>query len=247
MRFCLLICAALISAAAAWAGEKTLTAASDPWPPFVDPDNPRQGLSLEIVREAFKTQGYEVTLEFVPWARAEAGLKEGKYDLIPNTWKTQKRTAYLHYSEPYAVNQIKFIKLKGDPFEFKGLESLTGKVVGTVRGYGYGDQFLTAGNFERDEGVDILSSIRKLTASNKRIDLTLEDEIVARGIIAKVDPALLDKIEFTRNSLSENTLHVTSGLANPRHLEIISAFNTGLAEIKSNGTYGRILAAYGIQ
>ena len=30
-------------------------------------------------------------------------------------------------------------------------------------------------------------------------------------------------------------------------LEIVAAFNTGLAEIKSNGTYGRILAAYGIQ
>lgn len=247
MRSCLIIGAALLLTATAWAGEKTLTAASDPWPPFVDPSSPTQGLSLEIVRAAMKTQGYEVTIEFVPWARAEAGLKEGKYDLIPNTWKTEKRTTYLHYSEPYAANQIKFIKLKGDPFEFTGLESLAGKVIGTVRGYGYGDQFLSATNFERDEVVDVLNSIRKLTAVNRRIDLTLEDEIVARHTIAKADPGLLEKIEFTRNSLSENTLHVTSGLVNPKHQEIIAAFNKGLAEIRTNGTYGRIFAAYGIQ
>lgn len=38
--------------------QKVVTAAADPWPPFVDPENPKEGLSMEIVKEAFKTQGY---------------------------------------------------------------------------------------------------------------------------------------------------------------------------------------------
>lgn len=46
--------------------DKTLTAASDPWPPFVDPQHPKEGLSLEIIRAAFQTQGYTIKMEYVP-------------------------------------------------------------------------------------------------------------------------------------------------------------------------------------
>lgn len=229
------------------AEEKTLVAAADPWPPFVDKNNPTDGLSLEIVRAAYATQGYTVKMEYVPWARAEQEVKEGKFDILPDTWMTEKRKAYLMYSEPYAFNKVKFIKVKGDPFEYNGLASLEGKTLGTVRGYGYGDEFLSATNFRRDEVVDIITNIKKLTADSKRIDLTLEDEIVARSVISKESPDLLEKIEFTNNSLSENALHVTVGLAHPRHKEIIEAFNKGLAEIKANGTYAKTLANYGIK
>jgi polar amino acid transport system substrate-binding protein len=229
------------------AEEKTLVAAADPWPPFVDKNNPTDGLALEIIRAAYATQGYAVKMEYVPWARAENGVKEGKFDILPDTWMTEKRKAYLFYSEPYAFNKVKFIKAKGDPFEFNGLASLEGKTIGIVRDYGYGDEFLSATNFRREEVVNIIANIKKLTADTKRIDLTLEDEIVARSVIVMENPELLEKIEFTQNSLSENALHVTSGLENPRHKEIIDAFNKGLAEIKANGTYARTLANYCIK
>lgn len=229
------------------AEQKTLVAATDPWPPFVDKNSPTDGLSLEIVRAAYATQGYKVKVEYVPWARAEQEVKEGKFDILPNTWMTEKRKAYLFYSEPYVFNKVKFIKAKGDPFEFNGLASLEEKTIGIVRGYGYGDEFLSATNFRKDTVSDIITNIKKLTADKKRIDLTLEDEIVARSVIAKENPKLLEKIEFTKNSLSENSMHVTSGLENPRHKEIIGAFNKGLAEIKTNGTYARTLANYGIK
>jgi polar amino acid transport system substrate-binding protein len=66
--------------------------------------------------------------------------------------------------------------------------------------------------------------------------------IVARVVIAQEDPNLLNEIRFTNNSLSSNPLHVTSGKKNPRHKEIIKAFNMGLADIKANGTYAKIMA-----
>lgn len=221
---------------------KTVVAAGDPWPPFVDPKNPTDGLSLEIVRAAFKTQDYDVKMVYVPWARAEAGVKDGTYDILANTWHTVERTKELMYSTPYAVNSVKFIKLKGDAFEYKGLVSLKGKRVGTVRGYGYGDAFLKSSDFVREDVLDVMTNVKKVAA--KRIDLTLEDEIVARFIVGKEDPKLLDMIEFSKESLSSNPLHVTAGLKNPRHKEIIDAFNTGLEIIKTNGTLSAILKKY---
>jgi polar amino acid transport system substrate-binding protein len=228
-----------------FAEAKVLTSASDPWPPFIDPQSSSEGLSLEIVRAAFKTQGYTIKHSYIPWARAMKNLKEGKIDIIPNTWMTEERKQFLEYSNTYISNEIKFIKKAGDPFEFNGLSSLKGKKVGTVRGYGYGDEFSNSSDFKREDVSSIHQNIKKLILG--RIDLTLEDEIVARVAIAQKDPQLLEAIAFTNNALSTNTMHITSGKANPNHKEYIDAFNKGLKIIKDNGEFSVILKKYGIE
>ncbi len=226
-------------------GEKVLTSVCDPWPPFVDPDHPEEGLSMEIIRAAYATQGYEVVQEFVPWARAMDGLKIGEYDIVPNAWHNEERAQDFMFSEAYTSNDVKFIKERGSDFEYTGLESLTGMTVGIASGYGYGDEFMDATNFTRDEALDVLANVRRVVEG--RVDLTLEDEIVASTVLSSEEPELLEKIEFTDNFLSSNDLYVISGFANPRHEEIISAFNRGLNEIKADGTYDEIFARYGIQ
>ena len=239
-----LICI-LFSVTICQADNKMVSGASDPWPPFVDPDHPKKGISIEIVTAAFASQGYTFEHKVMPWARAEDAVKKGKVDVLPNTWFTDKRTAYLKYSEPYASNEVKFIKKKGSTFEYNGLGSLAGKKVGIMLGYGYADDFMNSKDFKREAVSDFMANIKKLVGG--RIDLSLEDEIVAKNKIAKKAPALLDKIEFTKNYLSSNSLHVTCGLENPRHDEIINAFNQGLETIKSNGTLAAILKSYGIE
>ncbi|OEU69151.1 MAG: amino acid ABC transporter substrate-binding protein [Desulfovibrio sp. S3730MH75] len=234
----------LIISSSAFAANKNITAVADLWPPFVDPENPKQGLSMEVVRAAYEIQGYQVTLKIVPWARAKAYVKEGVYDIIPNTWKTDARKKFLHYSNSYATNQIKFIKRKGDSFEYDGLKSLAGKTVGTIIGYGYGDAFLNDASFRREDSPNLITNIKKLVIN--RLDLVLEDEIAAKAIIAKEDSSLFDKIVFGNNTFSGNDLYVTCGLKNPRHKELIDAFNKGLKEIKSNGTYKKIFEGYGM-
>jgi polar amino acid transport system substrate-binding protein len=216
-----------------------ITAVGDPWPPFLDPNQENKGIVVEIATAAYATQGYEIEMSFVPWARAVDGVKNASFDLLLGTWLTAERTEFLMYSDPYLNNSIKFIKQKGSSFEYSGLESLTGKSVGIVREYGYGDAFSNAKNFKKAEAKDFISNIRKLIAG--RIDLTLEDEIVAKAIIAKEAPELLNQIEFSTTDYSTNPLHVTSGLANAKHKTLIEAFNKGLVVIKANGEYDKIL------
>lgn len=231
--------------AAACALADTITVAGDPYPPFGDPKNPTGGLTIEIVRAAYKTQGHEITMEFVPWARAEAGVKNGTYDIVPYTWRTEARAKVLLFSTPYAVGNVRFMKRKGDPFDFTGLDSLTGKLVGTVRGYGYGDAFMNATHFTREPSNDLMTNVKKLL--RKRVDLTLEDETVARALLSTEDPKALEQIEFVKTPLSVNPLYVTAGLQNPKAQEIISAFNKGLEVIRANGTLDRIMKRYGME
>jgi polar amino acid transport system substrate-binding protein len=216
-----------------------ITAVGDPWPPFLDPNQAGKGIIAEIATAAYATQGYELDLKFVPWARAVAGVKNASFDLLIGTWLTEERTNFLMFSQPYLNNSIKFIKKKGDSFNYTDLESLTGKSVGVVIEYGYGDGLLNAKNFRRAEAKNFITNIRKLVAG--RIDLTLEDEIVAKAIIAQEQPDLLDKIEFSTADYSTNALYVASGLANAKHEELIEAFNNGLAVIKQSGEYDKIM------
>jgi polar amino acid transport system substrate-binding protein len=227
-----------------WAQGKALTASADPWPPFVDNNNPTDGLSLEIIRAAFQTQGYTVNMTYTPWARAEADVAKGVIDILPDTWMTEDQAKILVYSDPYAKNALKFIKRKGDPFEYTGIESLKGKEVGIIKDYGYEDTFIKSDLFKKEEVPDLMTNIKKLLANH--IDLTLEDPIVATFIMKSVDPTLLSKVEFTKNDLSTVPLYLCVGKNNPRQNEIIEAFNKGLLAIKADGTYKRLFSKYGI-
>ena len=233
-----------IASSSVAADNKMVMAAADPYPPFVDPYNPLDGLSLEVIRAAFKTQGYQVKMEYVPWARAEHGVKDGVYDILPNVWHTEARTKELLYSTPYATNTVKFIKQRGDAFDFKGMDSLKGKRIGTIRDYGYSDEFNNSKAFVREDVSDFMQNIKKL--ATKRIDLTLEDEIVAKFQIGRNDPAAMDKIEFAKTPLNSKPLYIASGLKNPRHKELIDAFNKGFESIKKDGTLEAIFKKYGI-
>lgn len=239
--FILLIVSTLLSF---YACAATITAAQDPWAPFVQKDSANPGVSVEIITEAFKSQGHTVDFKIMPWTRALNEVKSGKVDVLVATWFTNERTTYLKYSDPYLENSLKFIMRKGDGFEYSGMESLSGKTVGIIRNYGYGDAFLAATNFKKPEANDLVSNAKKLMA--KRIDLTLEDELVAKSTLSGAGMNLAD-FDFSSNALSVNPLHVTAGLANPNHEAYIAAFNKGLAEIKANGTFDSILAKYGIK
>ncbi|MGL6042226.1 MAG: substrate-binding periplasmic protein, partial [Deefgea sp.] len=175
-------------------------AASDPFPPFVDPSNPTGGLTIEVIRAAYKTQGHEVKVEYVPWARAEAGVASGIYDILPNTWFSEERSKKFLFSTAYANNTIRFVKRKGDPFIFTGVESLKGKRVGVTRGYTYSDVFKNSTLFNREDANNLLINLKKLQA--KRVDLTLDDEAVINDTILKYNPKLFAEFELVEGDLS---------------------------------------------
>ena len=171
-------------------------------------------------------------------------VKNANIDMLISAWKTDERTKFLRYSEPYASNEIKFITRAGDNFEYNGLDSLTGKSVGVSRGYGYGDDFNAAKNFKRPVANDLIANLRKV--SSKRIDMTLEDEIVAKATMTS-NGLDVSQYRFTKNALSTNQVYVVSGLSNSRSKALIDAFNKGLAQIKADGTFDKIMEKYGVK
>lgn len=71
-----------------------------------------------------------------------------------------------------------------------------------------------------------------------RVELTIEDEIVTRSVI---DPALLEKVSFTKNALRESLVYVTCKKGGDKCPTIIETFNAGLSAIKADGTLDKLL------
>ncbi|MBD1556742.1 transporter substrate-binding domain-containing protein [Vibrio sp. S9_S30] len=215
----------------------------DRWAPF-SMSGKDKGIAVDIVTEAFKSQGYDLKFKLMPFSRAIHEVKKNRVDVLIATWYIEERATYLEYSDPYFYSKVKFIKLKGDPFEYFGMESLRGRNVGIVRSYGYDDDFSSSLLFQRDPVADTLSNLKKLIA--RRIDLTIEEPIVASYLMTEngLNP---DLFEVSENSLSVNALHITTSKHHPYANQLIHDFNAGLRKIKKNGTYWSILVKYGLQ
>ena len=142
----------LFTSLLASAENTVVSAVCDPWPVFTEPDSNKQGLVIELVREALLTQSFDIEVDFIPWSHALMSLQQGQTDLLIGAWKAEERNDYLIYSDSIysAVN-----------------EPLIGK--------------------------DIYLAINR---------------------------------------------------ASPEYLELITAFNTGLAQLKSNGQYNEIINSY---
>ena len=129
-----------------------ISAVCEPWPTFTEPDSNKQGLVIELVREALLTQNFDIEIDFISSSQALMTLQQGQTDVLIGAWKAEERVNYLVYSDSVysAIN-----------------EPLVGK-----------------------------------------------------------------------------DIYLATNRASPEYLKLITAFNTGLAQLKSNGRYATIVNSY---
>lgn len=230
--------------AASMARSDTLSGATLEWPPFTSSALNAGGVVSDIVTQVFARAGHDLEIKFLPWDRVLNETKAGNIDVLVGLWYSEERNRDYVISEPLLMNRIVFIKPQGDSFEYTGLESLTGKKVGIVRNYTYSDDFNAASNFKKLATGSLESNLKKLAA--KRIDLTLEDEIVARHLINTKLPELKDRLAFTPQAMDEQGIRVAISRANPDAERLIAAFNRDLAAYKADGSYQRAIQQHGL-
>jgi polar amino acid transport system substrate-binding protein len=227
----------------AGAAEK-LRLVADLWPPFTDASLPNRGLVTDLVSTALGRAGYETVYEQVPWARAVHGLSEGRHDVLINAWFSDERTHIGQFSEAYLVNRIRFIKRKNSPVIYRSLALLDEHLIAVVRGYAYFPAFDNDATLKKFP-VHNFSMAAQLLAMG-RVDLTLEDEYVARYNLAREPADVRDQLEFVPGSLTENSLHILVSLKHPRHAEIVAAFDREIAAMKADGSYDQLFRRHGL-
>jgi polar amino acid transport system substrate-binding protein len=223
---------------------QTLRLVADPWPPFNDQTLLNNGVASDLVSTALGRAGYATHYREVPWERAVRGLRRADYDVLINAWYTDERASFGYFSEPFLVNRIRFLRRKDSTIQFVRLSDLYPYRIAVMRGYAYSDEFDDDPLLRKIGVGSFQSGARMLHA--KRVELTLEDEVVARYHFGRELSGIRDGLEFLTQPLSENGLRILVRRSHPEHRRIAEAFDRAIAAMRADGSYAAILARHGL-
>ncbi|MEN0107717.1 MAG: transporter substrate-binding domain-containing protein [Pseudomonas sp.] len=233
----------LAIASSAAANAEPLRLVANTWPPFNDVNLLNNGLASDLVITALKRAGYSSSYYQVPWARVLYGLQVSDYDIVVSAWYDAERATYGEFSEPFLINRIRFLRHKGSSAQFRTLSDLGSNAIAVVRGYVYQHAFDNDPSLQRVPVVDFAMGARMLAAG--RVQLTLEDELVARHYFQYELRGIEEQLEFLPKPLSENGLHILVRKSHPQAHEIVTRFNQAMRAMREDGTYAKIFAAHG--
>lgn len=215
------------------------------WEPYYGSKLLNQGYVTEITREALKRAGYTMSIEFVPWKRALYDAKNGYYDAVLGLYYTDERTNWLTYSKSYDQVQLVFFAKKGRKITWNRLLDLKRYTFGVWQGYVYSDEFDNASFLKKEAVRSNDLNLKKLM--EKRVDLVPASEKVFLHWVKSNYPDRLSNLIIVPKPLSEKKLYHGFTKKNVQHQKYAAAFNKGLAAIKADGTFDRILQKHGFK
>lgn len=163
------------------AEERTITLVADKWCPLNCSDTPdHRGILVERAATALAGEGIRINYIEMPWSRAIIGVREGTYDAIVGTGRTE--TPDFHFpAQPLATARHSFFTLPSASWRYDGLESLEQVRIGVIQDYSYGGLYEAyiepnQGNIDR---LAILRGDRVLPRLVEMLNLGRIDALVA--------------------------------------------------------------------
>ncbi|MGZ2259060.1 substrate-binding periplasmic protein [Roseobacter sp. A03A-229] len=226
------------------AAQDKLIVVADEWPPFSGDSLPGQGISIDVTRAVLERAGFTVETAILPWSRVVSGAKAGEYDVVTSLFLDAEMQQALTYSDPFFKTQVKFVRRKGAPIRFDGLESLTPHVIAVGTGFLYEPEFDKADFLNKFEVTTTLQGVQMVAAG--RVDLTLDSTHVVAHSILTGDPDLLEQIEFIEPSLAEQEIHMAVSKHRPDHADIVAAFDAALSDMQADGSLAALLQKHAV-
>ena len=226
--------------------EPILKLASDPWPPFTN-NSEKGALALDLVKYALKRSGRDMKTDIIEFKSVIDGILDKQYDGSAALWKNQAREEVMLFSVPYMYNQIILVGRKGADVSADEITDLTGKKIGVVADYAYGDLMnrTVAGQEEESNGATFVAgnndqeNLEKLLKGE--LDYILVDALLVE-YAKKHQPEEVNKqLDFGHHILFTRSLHFAVRKDVPRAQEIIDGFNREIKAMASDGSYSRIL------
>lgn len=226
------------------AEELNIRITSNEWPPYTTKTIESNGLIAELVRASFEARKHKVDWMILPWARALDMVRQANAEGIA-AWYSEERARDFYYSEPFLNNKMALVKRKDMQVSWEKLEDLKDYRFVLLRGAVNSTEFDNATYFKKEEVAEEDTAIKMVARG--RADLTVRDEGMVRHVLNTTMKEYADKIDFVEKPLDIISLYLVSSKAHPESQKIISEFNAGMAEIRSNGTYDEIISRYNAQ
>jgi polar amino acid transport system substrate-binding protein len=232
--------------------QQTLVIATNIYPPYVNEDVGNSFLPA-LIREVGRAMDVKFDLQIQPWRRCEQSVTDLEaWGAIPYTPSLERQLRYL-FSEPLYVADSKLFAYRHPkkssaelpPVTYAKLSDLQNSRVGGVQGYYYEELFERAGI----AGDYILSEVQGFELLKlDRIDLFPANTTVGWHTIRSLFPPEIAENFYTLDKplVADGTLHLMTSKDYPDNDLLLARFNDALTEVKSNGTFARLVDEYGL-
>ncbi|MCU7836264.1 MAG: transporter substrate-binding domain-containing protein [gamma proteobacterium symbiont of Taylorina sp.] len=212
------------------------------WPPYVDNALADNGLAMNIVKEAFARSGYKMNLTIEKWEKALQGSEMGAYEVVGAIWKNKLRQEKLLYSQPYMKNNIVLMTSTNNQLEYHSLNDLHGLLVGILKDYAYDEKFMADAKILKFQASRLTQNL--IALQKGQLDVVVADKRLALYELKTFMGSNRSKFRFLPKPLASRHLYIAVPKENKQSKTIIEKFNQGLAAIKKDGTYQKIIESY---
>jgi polar amino acid transport system substrate-binding protein len=228
-----------LSGTLAWAEEPVVVDVDIENPPFMyAKDGQAKGIYPALVKEAFSRMKVPVTLAARPWKRVIEEIDQGMAG-VAGIYSNEERRQKYDYSDVIMVENIAVFYHQDNPVIFENLDSLSGKRVGTIRGWLYTDEFSEAGKSGKltiDEVSGDEKNFEKLEA--KRVDAVLAIEQSGNALLAT---GRFPSVKMNSQYLSSAESFLAFNKSANKQ-DLLTKFNAAIKEMKADGSFDRIVA-----
>lgn len=220
-------------------------AGEDDWSPYSAAEKPGGdaqlapvGFSVDLVRAVLATQGVQVKFITVPFSRCMLYAKTGQVVGCFNATITDdNRSDYLWHQPAMFEEELSIFARAGTPGPELRLSDLRGKRVAYTNGYTYPSEFLRDSRIQKFSAVSDAALMRMLL--NHRVDYILLNR--TPGWL-RIDNAPEFRGKISRVGLvSMDGFWVAFSKQHPQGEHLAQLFSQGLAQMRRDGSYQRLL------
>ena len=218
---------------------KYVIASDSSFAPFVFQDSSNQytGIDMDLIKAIAEDQGFEIEITNPGFDAAINAVQSGQADgIIAGMSVTDARKETFDFSDSYYIaNTILGVK---ESSTISSYEDLNGKTVGVKNGTA-SQTFLTENQSKYGYKIKTFSDAASMydSLNTGSIDAVMDDEPVIKYSISQGKKL---KTPIAGTPIGETAFAVKKG-SNP---ELLEKFNKGLANLKANGEFQKILDKY---
>lgn len=211
-------------------------------PPFMyDVDGQAMGVYPAILAEAFKRMGIPLEMQAVPWKRALSAIDHGQSG-VGGIYKSDERLKKYDYSDKLLDEVIQVYVLRGMESEFTSVSSLTGKTIGVLSGWSYGEDFDAAAR----SGKIIVEAVAGDTQNFFKLMRGHVDAVLAVSEVGDMIMAGSPDIAKAIVALPIPLSNFPTFLAfnkSANKTEVLAKFNSAIAQMKADGSMNKLVEA----
>lgn len=195
------------------------------------------GFEVDLLTAAAADQGIKVRFLDTPWNGIFQGLDKKSYDLVMGTaGETAERRAKYALSEPYYATPNVIVVPKDSPIQ--KIEDLNGKKVGVMAG-GIAEEDLAKRRVRAEFVTAPTSYIQISNLATGKTDAAITVGLTAAHYANTLNQYPIRLIPFKREEEAQIYF-----IMNKENNGVLDKINTGLKNIKQNGTFDKIHAKW---